>query len=63
MKLKLVGEISNIETIAKGSGIRDRALLVAQFGLGNWLKKKGVSQNRTYLSLNTVQNIHRVGWC
>ena len=63
MKLKLVGEISNIETIAKGSGTRERALLVAQFGLGNWLKKKGVSQNGTYLSLNTVQNIHSVGWC
>ena len=46
MRLELVGEITGIETIAKGSGIRDRALLVRQFEIGNWRKKKGIAHIR-----------------
>jgi hypothetical protein len=46
MKFEVVGEITNIETIAQGSGIRDLSLLRKQHGLGNWRKKKGIAQIR-----------------
>jgi hypothetical protein len=43
MKLEIIGEITNVETIAQGNGIRDLALLRGQHGLGNWRKKKGIA--------------------
>ena len=39
----VVGEISSIETIAKGSGIRELPLLRKQYGPGNWRKLKGIA--------------------
>ena len=58
MKFELVGEITNVETIAKGSGIRDRAILVRQYGLGNWRKKKGISQVRLPDGTVAMAEIH-----
>jgi hypothetical protein len=43
MKFKIVGEITQIELIAQGNGIRDLAMLRSQHGLGNWRKKKGIA--------------------
>ena len=39
--MKLIGPIENIETIAKGRGIRDYAQLVLRYCGKNWLKRKG----------------------
>ena len=58
MKFELVGEITQVETIAKGSGIRDRTLLVKQYGLGNWRKKKGISQVRLTDGTIAMAEIH-----
>ena len=58
MKFELVGEITNVETIAKGIGIRDRAILVRQYGLGNWRKKKGISQVRLPDGTVAMAEIH-----
>ena len=44
MKLKIIDEITQVETIAQGNGIRDLALLRGQHGLGNWRKKKGIAR-------------------
>lgn len=44
MKIEIVGEITHVETIAQGNGIRDLALLRSQHGVGNWRKRKGVAQ-------------------
>lgn len=41
--MKIVGNIQHIETIADGSGIRERANLRERYGEGNWKKKKGVA--------------------
>ena len=46
MRFEIVGEIENVETIAQGQGIRELAGLRKQFGLGNWRKKKGITQVR-----------------
>lgn len=43
---ELVGEISEIETIAIGSAIREIARLRKQFGTGRWRKLKGIAQVR-----------------
>jgi hypothetical protein len=41
MNFEIVGEIHDIETIAKGPSVRERARLTAQFGRGHWRKLKG----------------------
>jgi hypothetical protein len=41
MNFEIVGEIGDIETIAKGLSVRERARLKKQFGRGRWRKLKG----------------------
>jgi hypothetical protein len=44
MDFTILGAIESVETIAEGSGIRELAGLKAQFGVGNWKKKKGIAR-------------------
>lgn len=46
MDFEIVGEISGVETIAAGTGVRDRARLRRQYGRGRWRKLKGVARVR-----------------
>ena len=46
MDFELIGEITDVETIAVGAGIRDRARLRKQYGKGRWRKRKGVARVR-----------------
>jgi hypothetical protein len=46
MHFKLVGRISEIETIASGSSIRELARLRKIYGLGRWMKRKGIARVR-----------------
>ena len=46
MNFEIVSEITDIETIAVGSGIRDVARLRRMYGKGRWRKLKGVAQVR-----------------
>lgn len=41
---EIIGAIANIEVIAVGIGIRDRARLQKQYGRGKWRKLKGTAQ-------------------
>ena len=41
MYFEIIGDITDVETIAVGRGIRDRARLRKQFGAGRWRKLKG----------------------
>lgn len=43
MDFEIIGEIRQIETISRGSGIRNRARLQRQYGQGRWRKLKGVA--------------------
>jgi hypothetical protein len=44
MRFEILGEISNIETFATGSGIRETARLRRVYGRGRWRKRKGVAR-------------------
>jgi hypothetical protein len=46
MYFEVVGEITDIETIAVGSGIRDIERLRKRYGLGRWRKLKGIATVR-----------------
>jgi hypothetical protein len=43
MYVEIIGAIDNIETIAVGNAIRDRARLRQQYGPGRWRKLKGTA--------------------
>jgi hypothetical protein len=43
MDVRIVGQISEIETIAEGHGIRELANLRERYGRGNWRKKKRIA--------------------
>ena len=40
-EFEVIGEIADIEPIARGIGVRDRARLNRQYGRGRWRKLKG----------------------
>lgn len=46
MHFEILGDISNIETFASGSGIRELARLRRIYGKGRWRKRKGIAQVR-----------------
>lgn len=46
MDFEIVGDINEIETIAVGTGVRNRARLRKQYGKGRWRKLKGVAKVR-----------------
>ncbi len=46
MNFEIVGEIEDIEPIARGLSVRERARLAAQFGRGRWRKLKGRAKVR-----------------
>jgi len=41
VKFELISTITNVETIASGTGLRDRRRLSRLYGRGNWRKMKG----------------------
>jgi hypothetical protein len=46
MHFEIVGEITEVETIATGAGIRDLARLRKRHGRGRWRKLKGAATVR-----------------
>jgi hypothetical protein len=44
MHFKIIGEITNVETFAVGSGIRELPRLRRIYGKGRWRKRKGIAQ-------------------
>jgi len=46
MYFEIIGELSNIERIARGPSVRERARLRKQFGPGRWRKLKGIATVR-----------------
>ena len=46
MSFYILGEISEIQTIARGSGICNLARLRRIYGSDNWRKRKGIAQIR-----------------
>ena len=46
MDFEIVSDITNVETIARGRGIRELARLRRAYGSGNWRKRKGIARIR-----------------
>jgi hypothetical protein len=46
MRFEILGDISEIETFAAGSGIREIARLRRAYGRGRWRKRKGIARVR-----------------
>ncbi len=46
MSFEIIGEATDIETIAAGSGIREVKRLQKQYGKGRWRKLKGIARIR-----------------
>jgi hypothetical protein len=46
MQLHIIGPITEIETIATSSGIRELQRLRKRYGRGRWRKRKGVAEVR-----------------
>jgi hypothetical protein len=46
MNFEILSEISEIETFATGSGIREVARLRRAYGTGRWRKRKGIARVR-----------------
>ena len=59
MDFEIIGDITAIETIATGPGIREVARLQKQYGRGRWRKRKGVA---TVLLEDGTIHLARVHW-
>jgi hypothetical protein len=55
---QIVGEIGEVETIATGRGVRDRARLRRQYGRGRWRKLKGVASVRLLDGTIRLAEVH-----
>jgi hypothetical protein len=58
MDFEIVSEITNVETIAAGAGVRDRARLRKYYGRGRWRKLKGVARVRLLSGRIRLAEIH-----
>lgn len=58
MDFEILGEITQIEPIARGTGVRDRARLRKQYGRGRWRKLKGVARVRLLDNSIRLAEIH-----
>lgn len=46
MQFQILGEMTEVETFASGSGIRELARLRRIYGRGRWRKRKGIARVR-----------------
>ena len=58
MQFEILGEISDIETFATGSGIREINRLRKSYGRGRWRKRKGIARVRLTDGATRMAEIH-----
>lgn len=58
MLFEILGDISQIETIATASGIHEIARLRKIYGRGRWRKRKGITQIRLADGSSHLAEIH-----
>ncbi len=58
MNFEIIGEITDIETIAVGSKIRDVVRLRKVYGKGRWRKLKGVATVRLRSGRTRLAELH-----
>jgi hypothetical protein len=58
IEFEIVGDISEIQTIATGPSLRDRTRLRKQYGKGRWRKLKGIANVRLVSGRIRLAEIH-----
>ena len=58
MHFTIFGEITQVETIAAGSGIREIARLRKLYGRGRWRKRKGIAKVRLEDGTISLSEVH-----
>jgi hypothetical protein len=58
MRFEVLGEVSDIETIAAGSGIHEIGRLRRIYGRGRWRKRKGIARVRLANGSIRMAEIH-----
>ena len=58
MYFTIIGVVSSVQTIAAGSGSREKARLRKVYGRGRWLKRKGVAHVRLATGEDALAEIH-----
>jgi hypothetical protein len=58
MNFDIIDEITEIETIAKGSGIRELNRLKKLYGFGNWKKMRGIAHIRLLSGKVRLAELH-----
>jgi len=58
MDFEIIGELTEIITIATGTGVRDRARLRRTYGPGRWRKRKGVGRVRLPDGRTRLAEVH-----
>ncbi|MCI0423666.1 MAG: hypothetical protein L0312_31355 [Acidobacteria bacterium] len=58
MDFEIIGEVTRIETIASGPGVRARARLRKQYGGSRWRKLKGIASVRLVDDTIRLAEIH-----
>ena len=58
MYFRILGEITDVETIATGSGIRELARLRRRYGRGRWRKRKGAAEVELPGGLRRLAELH-----
>ncbi len=58
MDFEIISEIIDVESIAVGAGVRDRARLRKQYGRGRWRKLKGVAKVRLPNGRTRLAEVH-----
>ncbi len=58
MYFEIIGELSAVETIATGSGIREIARLRKRYGRARWRKRKGIARVRLPAGEIVLAEVH-----
>lgn len=58
MHFEILGEVTQAETIATGSGIREIDRLRKRYGRGRWRKRKGIAEIRLQSGAIVKAEVH-----
>lgn len=58
MYFRIIGELTDVETIATGSGIRELARLRRRYGRARWRKRKGTARVELAGGIIRLAEIH-----
>lgn len=58
MDFEIVSDITRVDTIARGVGVRDRARLYKRYGKTRWRKMKGIARVRLMDGTMRLAEVH-----